>query len=141
MHDGHVLRLLTAACDMNQILKDNASNIFLSSVDATSLVTNIDIVLEAYSLLANEADDTAQLLWSLPPKAHWLYHLGQRAHFMNPRVGACLIDEEYVGALKIIVGKAAHATAAEVVPCKVMERMRWAMEFALVEAHVRPRLL
>eukprot|EP00969_Alexandrium_andersonii_P008715 380472-Alexandrium_andersonii.AAC.1 len=38
--------------------------------------------------LAKDADDDGRLLWSCPAKLRWLWHLGDRARFFNPRTGS-----------------------------------------------------
>eukprot|EP00972_Heterocapsa_arctica_P047009 6937322-Heterocapsa_arctica.AAC.1 len=62
-------------------------------------------------MLAHRADARGHLLWNWAPKFHWLWHFGKRAQYLCPRRGACLIDKDYVGKIKV-VGQACSSGAA-----------------------------
>ena len=65
----------------------------------------------------------------MTPKWHWFYHFGQKAALINPRLTSCMIDEDYVGLISVIVGASVQGTAMHRVPEKVAEKITWAMHF------------
>ena len=81
--------------------------------------------LKEYSVLANLADQEKKLLFSVTPKFHWLWHMGDRAYFLNPRKGNTMIDEDFVGRSKDIVAACASGTESHRVPAKFVERYCW----------------
>lgn len=54
-----------------------------------------------------------------------MFHLGERAMFVNPRRSSTLIDEDFVGKIKGLVAAAASGTEAHKVPNKVAEVYRY----------------
>ena len=79
-----------------------------------------------------KADRDGDLLWQLVPKHHWQWHLAQQACWVNPRVSACMIDEDFVGQLKTIVGACVQGTPLEEVPMSVVTKVVWTMHFERV---------
>eukprot|EP00974_Lingulodinium_polyedra_P061906 5975381-Lingulodinium_polyedra.AAC.1 len=63
----------------------------------------------------------------MPSKFHWLWHLGDKAQFLNPQLGCCLIDEDFVGKIKTMAHSCASGTPAPLVPLSVVDKHRWAM--------------
>ena len=122
--------MLESLLAMIMILSDNASNLFLSSHDATNFRKHTDELLLSYTELAKQADDERLLLWKVVPKHHWLWHLAQKAKHLCPRVSCCMLDEDYVGKQKLVVAACVQGTRLEDVPASVMIKNMWAMHFA-----------
>ena len=89
-------------CEAQDIIDNFAHEWFLPPAKAVELKRHIFILLKNYTALGQIADAEGKLLWNMTPKFHWLYHFGERAQFLSPRRGACLIDEDYVGKIKTI---------------------------------------
>ena len=76
----------------------NGDNAFMELPDCAKLKGLMGDFLRYYQRLAQSADELVECLWSLPPKTHWLWHWADQAQWHNPRVGACMVDEDFVGA-------------------------------------------
>ena len=120
-----ISRVLKCQVDLQTVLHEHASETFLPDAVAKDCADIARSLLKDYSLLCNQADREKKALWSMAPIFHYLYHLGQRAAYLNPRKGNCMIDEDYVGHCKKLVVASTHGTEAHVVPMKVMERYSW----------------
>ena len=79
--------MLQSQCVANEILHEFKDEMLLPLGKAKSLASAIDDVLVNYSQLANLADGSGQVLWSVTPKFHYLWHLSARAIWLNPRKG------------------------------------------------------
>ena len=53
-----------------------------------------------WSLVANSSDARGDNVWNTPTKLHYIYHLGQKAVYVNPRKGNTMIEETYMGVCK-----------------------------------------
>ena len=95
--------ILESQLEMVGILSTNAGNMFLSAEDAAIFAAASDRVLELYCALARQADIDGMILWMLVPMSHWQFHMDQKARWMNPRVPACMLGEDFVGQMKRIV--------------------------------------
>eukprot|EP00974_Lingulodinium_polyedra_P009748 934489-Lingulodinium_polyedra.AAC.1 len=92
---------------------------------ATKFKQLVNSFLKDYSLLANMADREKKLVFAVTPKFHWLWHLGDRSQYLNPRKGNTMLDEDFVGQSKDIVAACASGTEAHRVPAKFVERYSW----------------
>ena len=117
---GHLL-------NMQDILSTHADDTFLPRRVAKTFQSETLSFLQRYSLLCNWADDAKLLLFSMVPKFHWLFHLADRAFWLNPRRGNTFIDEDFVGRMKSIVASCANGTAAHLVPTRFFEKYIWGM--------------
>ena len=75
---------------MQSAISDHSDSMFLPKPVAKAFLPHVENLLVHYTKLANAADSAGDLLWNLPAKFHWLWHLGQRAQFINPRVSSTL---------------------------------------------------
>ena len=130
--DAHVRRMLSHQAKLQNLLSDTAAEPFLSEADAKQVMQCIEEVLRCYTLLANAADITNKVLWSITPKFHWLWHLGDRARLLHPRRGNCMIDEDFAGAIKQIVQSCAAGTESWKVPAALVDKYRVAQHFLCV---------
>ena len=126
-HDVLVHTLLTKQLQIQDILHENKRYAFLPNDLAEKVLETIEQLLETYTLLCNEADRNHVLLWNMAPKFHWLWHLGHKARYLNPRRGNCMIDEDFVGVAKTIVQSCASGTAAHNVPSSFIDKYRWGL--------------
>ena len=67
------------------------------------------------------------LLFSVVPKLHWMWHMGFKAKFLNPRRGATFIDEDFVKHMKKVAGKGVSGTPMHLVPSVVTKKYRWGL--------------
>ena len=105
---------------------------FLPPSEASRFRYLIHSLLLEYSRLVNFAVAGGALLWAMVPKHHWLWHLGDRATLLNPRRGNCMIDEDYVGAVKEVVRSAAHGCPSHKIAERVAEKMQWGRYITIV---------
>ena len=101
------------------ILSFNADSLFLPCDQAPSFIEHNDTVLELYTSLARRADTAEDLPWKLVHKHHWQWDLPQKVHWHNLRVNGCMIDADFVGRFKLVVGACVHGTPTEYVPMSV----------------------
>ena len=121
----HMAAALHHQCEAQDIIDNFAHEWFLPPAKAVELKRHIFILLKNYTALGQIADAEGKLLWNMTPKFHWLYHFGERAQFLSPRRGACLIDEDYVGKIKTIGQACASGTPLHKMPSRIVEKMRW----------------
>ena len=112
-----------------QILWGHREDMFLPLAKARAFQAKVGSFLQGYSALASLADHKGLLLWNMPSKFHWLWHLGDRARLMHPRVGCCLLDEDFVGKVKIIAHSCAFGTPGHLAPQGIFEKYRWVQHF------------
>ena len=124
-----VLNTLELQLAIQRTLWDHDHQAFLPVDVAKNLKGHVCEFLTTYSKLAVAADAGKDLLWNMPSKFHWLWHLGDKAQFLNPQLGCCLIDEYFVGKIKTIAHSCASGTPATLVPLSVVDKHRWAMNW------------
>ena len=124
--DRKVHSMLGKLCQIQDILHQYSAEAFLPVPVDTDFNDSIIKYLREYSSLAAEADKAHKLLWNIPPKFHWMWHLGARSKFLNPRRGNTLLDEDWMGKAKLIVQSVAHGTESHMVPLKFHEKYGWA---------------
>ena len=130
--DDRIIGLLESQVQLQTIFSDNAKDTFLSKETAVEVRRIIDNILQLYTLLANSSDRRHTLLFNIVPKFHFLWHLGFRAYWLNPRKGCTMVDEDYVGVVKHIVASCVHGCAPRKVPIVVMEKVIWGQYFMAV---------
>ena len=129
---ARIEELLKAQLEMIAILTNNAGLLFLLPEDSAKFVDANDRVLNLFCELARQADTDELLLWKLVPKHHWQFHLAQKSRWLNPRVSACFLDEDFVGQLKQIVATCTPGSPMEEVPLSVQAKVSWNMHFEQV---------
>eukprot|EP00959_Pyramimonas_sp_CCMP1952_P367342 7693965-Pyramimonas_sp.AAC.1 len=60
--------------------------------------------------------------------------MAERSLYMNPRCGATLVDEHFMGSIKEICQSCSHGTASHMIPEKVMFKHEWLMHCHMVYA-------
>ena len=101
--DAWVLECLEHQCALQSIADESPHDLFLSDAQAATFRSTLDGYLRMYSRLAAAADAAGDLLFTVAPKHHLYWHLGQRAGWLHPRRGACFLDEDFVRRIKGIV--------------------------------------
>jgi hypothetical protein len=120
-----VAEVLRHQCDLQAIIDEHSTELFLPVAAAAALQKSVVDLLLKYTQLAHRADARGNLLWSLAPKFHWLWHFGERAKYLCPRRGACLIDEDYVGKIKVVGQACSSGTALHRIQLKIVDKIRW----------------
>ena len=118
-------RCLQYLYNIQNTIDEYASELFFPKEVVGGFRAEIDALLSDYCALAAQADADGDLLWNLAPKWHWFWHLGHRAQYAHPRRGACLIDEDFVGKIKVVAQAALAGTQLHNVVLKVMEKYIW----------------
>ena len=132
-YDNNVEEMLISQCNAQRILDDYADELFLPPSQAQVYRRHIDKVLSIYTWLADEATKCGDLLWSVVPKHHWLWHLAERCQYLHPRRGATLIDEDFVKHVREIVRACTRATPLHKIPGIMIEKYRWGTHLQNVE--------
>jgi hypothetical protein len=127
MHDKHALSCLEFMNDIHQILDNHKHDMFFSDENVDSFVMVTDRVLQTYSVLANEATARGELLFSVVPKFHWLWHLANRSQHLNPRRVSCFIDEDVFKHVKKLASSCCESNALHLVPGQLILKYRWAL--------------
>ena len=112
-------------------MHNHSGEAFLPEDIAKEFNSLIQKFLKAYAILAHDADVQHKSLWSVTPKLHYLWHLGARAMYLNPRKGNTSLDEDFMGKSKDIVQSCAHGTPLHKVPLSFMEKYNWAKHLLL----------
>ena len=79
-----VLAMLEAQLRVQEVLTEFAMDLFLPKAVAAELAGLVDEVLRLYTMLANSADDDAQLLWSVTPQVPLVVALGPEECVSQP---------------------------------------------------------
>ena len=120
---------MTALLEVQDILRDHAKDLIIPEDKVVRLQTVLDTFLLGYQRLAYEAEVSGAFLWSMPSKFHWLYHLGQKCMFLNPRRTNCFLDEDFVGKMKILLQSCASGTELHKTLMKMAEKYQWGLHF------------
>ena len=124
-----VRQAFLAQLDLQGILHDFREEILLPVDAAASLRNNINSFLLTYQKLAAGADASGDVLWNQPTKFHWLWHMGQKAFYVNPRRSNTMLDEDFVGKMKVVAHACAAGAELHVVPSKACAKYRWGFHF------------
>lgn len=118
-----------------QALIDEDADMFqMEAESAKQLPKTVDRLLATYARLAFEANQQGELLWSMVPKHHMLWHFARKAWCLHPRRGACYSDEDFMGVVKRLVQGCTSATELHKVASTVLKKYRWGMCFQYLRA-------
>ena len=125
-HKGDIAakKMLGNMVDIQVRLSDYSREAFWPEHVVDEVETFVDSFLSCYTVLANAADRRAELLFSVTPKFHWLWHWSRRSRMLNPRKGNTMVDEDFVGVCKRIVQACANGTESHRVPMAFCEKYR-----------------
>ena len=102
---------------------------FLPVAEVASFRQHINSFLVLYQGLAARADLDHELLFSQPTKFHWLWHLGERSMYLNPRRSNTMIDEDFVGRMKDLIAACSAGTELDRMAPNAMQKYRYGFEF------------
>ena len=128
-HKRLIQEVLTHQLELQQILHDHRDEYFLPAPEVIAFRRHINLFSRKYQQLAAEADAQAQLLWNQPTKFHWLWHLGERSQYLNPRRGNTMLDEDYVGRMKTLIQSCSAGTELDQMPVKAIETYGYVFDF------------
>ena len=114
-------------CEIHDILDEYSHDFFLPPDAADSLLHSVEEHLFQYGFLAHAADVRGDLLFTVAPKHHMMYHWGAKAKFLNPRRTACFIDEDYVKIIKGIVRACTAGRELHQIAASVTDKHRWGL--------------
>ncbi len=60
--------------------------------------------------------------WNMTSKFHYLKHMATDCFSLNPKLGSCLGDEDFVGNIGIIASGSTRGTSSLQLPNKVVEK-------------------
>ena len=132
--DAWVAGCLEALCDAQGVLDETPHEAFLEPARAAAFRRHLDEYLRLYSRLAAAAVQAGDLLWTVAPKFHALWHLGEKAESLNPRRGACFLDEDFMRRLKAIAQRCTASTPLHNIPAAILDKYRWGMWFQHAQA-------
>ena len=115
-----------------QILYEHSEAIILPEQAALDFAQAIDKVLVMWSNVANDSDEKGLNIWNTVTKFQHLYHLGQKAMFLNPRKGNTMLEETYMGVCKTLAKSCLNSTDDHMMPKAFMEKYQWALHFMYV---------
>ena len=81
---------------------DGTYPFFLPTLKINELQSNIDQFLDNYLHLTAHCFDRGMHLFNLVPKFHYMWHIGEQAVYLNPRVVWVYSNEDWVGRLALI---------------------------------------
>ena len=89
--------------------------------------------LKIYQHLASTAESKGLLMWNMPTKFHWMWHMGDRALYLNPRKGATWIDEHFVNKMKILVHSCGAGSTQSQAMVKTAMKYQWLLHFLMID--------
>ena len=122
-------RMLETLVDAQNIMDEHADKVLMPLAAANTYKGLVHRFLRDYQRVAYEAEGRGEVLWSMPSKFHWLWHLADRAKCFNPRRTNCLLDEDFVGKHKTLMHACAAGTELHRMSEKAGTRYPWAMHF------------
>ena len=130
-HDEYVGDALSTLNHMVELLDDYSHEAFLPDADAAEFKTKTNKFLALYTILGNLANQQGRLLFSAVPKLHVLWHLADRARFLNPRRVSTYLDQDFVKHMKKVAAKCTAGTQLHKVPTTFMDRYCWGLTFGV----------
>jgi hypothetical protein len=127
--DRLVAELLQTQQVIQELLDAEASEFQMSSESARELSKATDKLLATYSRAAVAANELGELLFSVVPKHHMLWHFSRKAWHLHPRRGACSTDEDYMSAVKQLVKGCMHALPLQKIPLALLQKYRWGLAY------------
>jgi len=124
-----VTNMLRNQQNLQDILSEHKTEMFLPSEAVQNFRSSIDKLLIDYQKVAASADRRGDLIWNMPTKWHWLWHLGERAQYLNPRRAATMLNEDFVSHKKDLTHSCAAGTELHQTSIKASTKHRWGFHF------------
>lgn len=131
-HYGLIDRTVSELEGLQNILRAHGNDMFLPVPAAEQLKRHATTFLVSYQELAFLAESAGKLLWNNPAKFHWLWHLADKARFLNPRRTNTFVDEDFVGRVKVLVHSCSAGTSLQGMVCKFADKYSWVLHFLSV---------
>lgn len=131
--NDEVLTAMSHLLKAQSTLDEYRGDVFLPTDKAVQFKNDLELFLRSYTRLGAEADRMSQLLFSAAPKLHWLWHLGHKAYWLNPRRSACFIDEDFVKHAKKLGARCTAGTQLHRVVLAMMSKYRYGVDLELFE--------
>lgn len=125
--DRLVGELLEGQLAIQGLLDEDAADFQMDAESAKELVKLVDKWLANYCRVAHKSTARGELLFSVVPKHHALWHFARKAWNLHPRRGACYADEDFMGTCKQLVKGCVNALPLHKVPLAVLRKYRWGM--------------
>lgn len=143
-YDNRVLASLNSILAIQDLIDESSHDMFMDIPKVIELRQQIADFLNHLVWLANEVDrpvpNPASLfqpgdkLFTVPPKSHWMWHLGWRAMWLSPRRGACYAGEDLQRLLKGIARSCTANCPSHLIPRTMALKYRWAVHFENIRA-------
>lgn len=124
-----VAQLLHDQVSFQVILAEHKDEVLLPVGEARKFADHVHSFLLGYQRLAAKAEANGDFLWNQPTKFHWLWHLADRARFINPRRSCTMVDEDFVGRMKVVTHASSAGTQLHDMSRKSCEKYRWGFTF------------
>ena len=123
--DRLIIQFLNKMAFIQESLDEYHHDMFLPKGVAHNIQCAVKEQCLEYVELARLADTESLLLFSIVPKLHWYFHWVERVQYTNPRRGACQVDEDFVGRMKVICHSVMSGSPLEQMPSSALEKWRW----------------
>ena len=98
--DNKVAESLDAMATLTGILDEFKGDAFFPDDQAQQFLQVTEKFLKTYSWLSVACKRRDLVLFNVVPKMHWMWHMAWRSKFLNPRLGATFIAEDFVKHMK-----------------------------------------
>ena len=109
------------------ILHKHKDFVFLQEPAARHFTKELDRNLLKWSLVAHASCQRGDNIWNTPTELHYLWHLGQKAIFLNPRNCNTMFAETYMGVCKTHAKSCLNSANDLLMPKAFMEKNNWAL--------------
>ena len=106
LHRVCALEKLAAFYDILEI-----ADIVPSEEQGGEIMELVDSFLLHYNFLAQMAQQQGELLYPVPPKLHFFWHVGHQARWLNPRSHWAYSHETFVGKISTCAESVMHGTS------------------------------
>jgi hypothetical protein len=127
--DKLVAELLQTQQLVQNLLDESSAEFQMDEESARELPKATDRLLATYSRAAHAANAMGELLFSVVPKHHMLYHFSRKAWYLHPRRGACYADEDYMSTIKQLVKGSVNALPLQKKPSAILNKYRWGLAY------------
>ena len=124
----NVSDMLRHQIGLQNILHEHKEDMCLPLQQVAAFRNHVNALCLIYQGLAAAADKAGNPLWNQPTKWHILWHLGERAQYLNPRRANTMLDEDFVGKMKDITHACAAGTELHQMQVKALAKWRWGFD-------------
>ena len=129
--DNNVCKCLGDMASLICILDEFKADAFLPDDSAVKFLQLAESFLKCYCWLSVASEKRKLVLFNVVPKLHFMWHMAWRAKFLNPRLGATFIDEDFVKHMKKVTAMSVSGTPMHEVPKTLVGKYRWGLSLDL----------